>query len=153
MNKLETIKVFTKSNFKTIATDIVAMVENGEQNALELDLKLKSIEETVKLARESIQSNVLQEVEKNATKESNGVAITLVQGSAKYDFTSSKEWLDLEFKIRDNKESQKDLEEKLILAYKLQQKGSFIGNEETGEIIEAAKVASYSKSFIKYNFK
>lgn len=100
MNALNVITLMpsTKQQQVDFSTQVINSVINGEFNALELDIHLKSIEDTIKLIRinNQVKGSVMDECDKYPTKniELLGAKITRVS-KATYDFSEDSEYNEL----------------------------------------------------------
>ena len=96
MNALNVITLMpsTKQQQVDFSTQVINSVINGEFNALELDIHLKLIEDTIKLIRKNnqVKGSVMDECNKYPSKniELLGAKITVVS-KASYDFSEDAE--------------------------------------------------------------
>jgi hypothetical protein len=111
MQTTSLIKLFpqTKDEMQNFASQVVnEVLEGGMIDPLELDIRLKTIEETIKLIRknDSFKSATLEEAEKydGKTFSYNGYEITK-GGKSTYDYKSCKddELISLEAKVKSRK--------------------------------------------------
>lgn len=109
-------------------------VIDGYEDAHILAIQLKNFEEAISVIKEQIKETILSELSQPI--EMNGFRIEETQ-SGRYDYSDSLEWQTLEQK-------KKQLEKDMQAAYKSNH--AYI-NEETGEIIQAAKFKPYSPSY------
>jgi hypothetical protein len=130
----------THAQIEVTSTDLISSVIEGWEDALELDLKLKFMEECIKSARAKIEMEARNLAEKESEKY--GVKIAVRNGYAIYDLEKDAEYLKA-------KEALKSREEILKMAAKSK---SMIYVTESGEEIQKPPVKSYTKSSVSYSF-
>jgi hypothetical protein len=144
MEKLEIIHVpqvkdLTKTQIEITAEGITSAVFEGFEDALELDLKLKFMEETIKAARAKIDSTVRGICE--TTPEKFGVKISIRSGYTIYDYEKDKEYSVLKAKLKEREE---------LLKEAAKSKNILVTAE--GEQVEKPPVKSYTKDSFSYTF-
>lgn len=129
----------SKSKIEELSTALCKPFNDGIQNALETDLKLKFIEETVKKAREKLNPFVLNSI---LVDEINGCKVSKRNGYAILDFEQDAEYAMLK----------KQLDERKAL---LSQSFKTVHNvvTEQGEVVPKLPVKSYTSDSISYTFK
>lgn len=132
----------TLSTRMEISDSLSAHVLNNEISALEHDIKLKAIEESIGDARKKIKAKVIEEA--IGQKESLGVKFSLSKGSQTLDYSQDPEWLQLE-------EKKKAREALLKQAWSLNDKNGdqLIINDE---LIPVVSVKSVTGDSIRYTF-
>jgi len=130
----------SKSIIEVIADNLIINVIEGFESALETDIKLKFIEETVKLARGKI--NTLAINQSTGIESFEGCKITNKKGGQILDYESDKEYLRLKTLLDERKEL-------LNQAYKLDI--NLVTNDS--EIIPKVPVKTFVKDSISYSFK
>lgn len=136
-----TIKELTHAQIEVTSNDLIASSIEGWEDVLDLDIRLKFMEECIKLAREKINSNVRNVGEKE--NERHGVKISFRNGYAVYDLEKDEQYLKA-------KEALKERETILKEACKSK---SVIYVTEEGEEVIKPPVKSYTKDSISYSFK
>ncbi len=134
-------KELSKSNILDLATKLLEPFENGEKTAIEMDMQLKFIEETIKKSREQLNSFVLAS---NFTKgfEINGCKIASKEGYAQLNYEEDKTYLQLKTLLAERKEL-------LDIAFKSSH--NIVTND--GEVIPKVSIKSYTKDLVSYTFK
>lgn len=128
----------TKSNIEVLAKSLTTQVDEGFQNAMDLDCRLKFVEETCKKARESLKKAVLlQGINRH---EINGVKTAIRNGYAMLDYESDSAYKAIKDRLSERKDH-------LDLAFK--SKDEIVIN---GEIIPKLDVKSYKADSISYTF-
>lgn len=128
----------TKSNIEKIASDLTKQVDEGFQDAIELDCKLKFVESTVKVAREKLNSKAIFQAHNR--HEINTVKTTVKIGYAQLNYEEDDAYKKLKERLEERKEH-------LNLAFK--SKDEIVVN---GEIIPKVSIKSYVKDSITYIF-
>jgi hypothetical protein len=102
----------TKFGLELMADSIAEQVQNGLYNSLDVAIKMNAMEQLVKLVREKISSEVLDELAKypKGKAELNGASVSVME-SIKYDFSHLPGWSELDSQIAELKEKQKEIEE------------------------------------------
>ena len=134
-------KELSKSNILDLSMKLLEPFENGEKTAIEMDMQLKFIEETIKKAREQMNSFVLaSSIVKGF--EINGCKVATKEGYAQLNYEDDYEYLRLKTLLAERKEL-------LDLAFKS------IHNIVTddGEVIPKVSVKGYTKDSVSYTFK
>lgn len=111
---------------------IIEAVRNGEVNPLEVQMRVKILENAVKEIKDGINEEVLSEAEKYGSKyfEYKGGKFSVSERKT-YDFTSINEWNEINSQINDLKAKQKTIETK----YKTANVDNVIVDMTTGETI------------------
>ena len=130
----------SKGTIEVIADNLIINVIDGFDSALETDIKLKFIEETIKLARGKINTLAINQSVGVASFE--GCKITAKKGGQTLDYEADKEYLRLKTLLDERKEL-------LNQAYKL----SINLVTDDGEIIPKVPVKTFIKDSISYAFK
>jgi hypothetical protein len=114
--KLDDIKVGdiapTKFGLDLMAEAVAEQVRDGNLNALDTVIRLNAMETFVKMIKEKISSDVLDELYKHPKQkaEINGVQVSEMT-SIKYDYSHLPGWSELDQQISDLKEKQKAIED------------------------------------------
>lgn len=145
MNKLSNISVpsvsqLTKTQIEVTASDLIESVTDGWEDALDLDLRLKFMEECVKQARAKIEPNV-RAIAENMKKKF-GVKISFRNGYANYDYEADRQYKYLIDKANERKEVLKNAA-----------KSKHIIMTDDGEQILKVPVKSYVKDSVSYTFE
>ena len=130
----------SKSTIDSLSNEIVNKALEGFDSALELDIKLKFIEETIKLARSKI--NTLAINQSIGITRFEGCKITAKKGGQTLDYEKDQRYNDLKAELELRKQH-------LDQAYKFD--GHFVTND--GEIIPKIPVKTFVKDSIYYTFK
>ena len=130
----------SKATIEVIADNLIINVIEGFDSALETDLKLKFVEETVKLARSKI--NTLAINQSTGITSFEGCKITAKKGGQTLDYEKDQRYNDLKAELELRKQH-------LDQAYKFD--GHFVTND--GEIIPKIPVKTFVKDSISYTFK
>ena len=128
----------TKSNIEKIASDLTKQVDEGFQDAIELDCKLKFVELALKIAREKLNNKAIFQAHNR--HEINTVKTTVKTGHAILNYEEDDAYNKLKERLEERKGH-------LILAFR--SKNEIVVN---GEIIPKVSVKSYVKDSITYTF-
>jgi hypothetical protein len=130
----------TKDNIKVFAESIIESILSGNINALEVDYRLKAIEEMIKLVRKNteVREDVINEVEKHGKDfQYLGANITYSQRKT-YDYSNDIEYNELKEKLKNRENFLKNIPDEGTV------------DTATGELIHRP-VAKYS-DIITYRF-
>lgn len=132
------IKQLTRSEIESKALSLIEGVQNGYEDAFELDIKLKFLEETIKEAREKISEQLKK---KDTFDNLHGVKVSKRNGYALLDYSKDSVYCELEKQLNERKELLKNahVSKHMIVT-------------EEGEVIEKVPVKSYVKDSISYTF-
>ena len=114
--KLDDIKVGeiapTKFGLDLMAEAIAEQVQSGNISALDTAIKLNAMETLVKMVKEKILNDVMDELGKHPKMkaEINGVTVTEFS-SVKYDYSHLPGWSELDTQIAELTEKRKEIEE------------------------------------------
>lgn len=114
--KLDDIKVGeiapTKFGLDLMAEAVAEQVREGNINPLDTVIRLNAMETLVKMVKEKIANDVLDELMKHPKQkaEINGVQVSEMT-SIKYDYSHLPGWTELDQQIADLKEKQKAIED------------------------------------------
>ena len=102
MNALSTITVFpiSKKEINNFVEIALSEVDQGIYNPLDIDIRLKAMEETIKLLRKGIKEEVLQEAEKYNKQDYRGVKINLSERGT-YDYSKCNDSIYNEAKVKE----------------------------------------------------
>ncbi len=129
----------TKSNIEKLASNITKQVDEGFQDAIELDCRLKFVEFTIELAREKLnKAAIMQSYNRH---EINGVKTLVKQGYAKLDYMQDEAFRNLYERLEERKEH-------LNMAFKSKDEIVI-----SGEVIPKVPIKSYTKDSITYTFQ
>jgi hypothetical protein len=131
----------SKSNISKLSEMLIEPFESGEKTAIEMDLQLKFVEETVKQAREKINGFVTQSnIDKGLEIE--GCKVSRREGYAQLNYEDDKEYLRLKTLLAGRKE---------LLDSAFKSNHNIVTDE--GEVIPKVSVKSYTKDSVSYTFK
>jgi predicted DNA-binding protein (UPF0251 family) len=131
----------SKPSMNILALKLIEPFQNDEKTAIEMDMQLKFVEETVKQAREKINIHV---VASNITKglEIEGCKVSRREGYAVLNYEDDKEYLRLKTLLAERKE---------LLDSAFKSNHNIVTDE--GEVIPKVSVKSYTKDSVSYTFK
>jgi hypothetical protein len=131
----------SKSNITNLSEMLIEPFENGEKTAIEMDMQLKFVEETVKQAREKINPNVTSShIEKGLEIE--GCKVSRREGYAILNYEDDPEYLRIKTLLAERKE---------LLDSAFKSNHNIVTDE--GEVIPKVSVKSYTKDSVSYTFK
>lgn len=109
--KLEDLKP-SKSILEILSNELHQQVLDGNIDPIGIAVKMNAMEQLVKLTKEKIMNQVLDELMKypKGKAELHGASVSTVD-SVKYDFSHIPEWQELENEITSLKEKQKQIED------------------------------------------
>jgi len=136
-----TVKELTHAQIEVTSNDLISSAIEGWEDVIDLDIRLKFMEECIKLAREKINANVRGAVEKET--ERHGVKIAFRNGYATYNLE-----MDAEYSKR-----LKALKEREAILKDACKSKSQIFVTENGEEIVKPPVKSYTKDSVSYSFQ
>jgi hypothetical protein len=132
---------------------IVKSVQNGEANALEVLVMLRSLEAVSELVREEIEANILTEAERNPEKkfEAFGAIVEKSELGTKYNYLKTG---DVEYeRLKKESDSAKEkLTERETFLKSLREPLTVV-SEETGEVYSIRPPLKTSKSGVKVFLK
>ena len=139
---IERLPGLNRQVFNIVSDNIIEAVQQGNMSALELDLKLKAIEETIKAAREKINGNALKEAQQYHNSEASllGVSFFHSDGHKTHIYECDPVWKELEFK--------KKCREELL---KLAAKSDAAIYDEYGAEVPKVPIRG-TKPFVRYDF-
>ena len=131
INLFENVTVL-KEQVLNQTNGIIEAVKNGEVNPLEVQMRVKILENAVKEIKDGINAEVLSEAEKYGSKtfEYKGGKFSVSERKT-YDFTGINEWNEVNEQINNLKAKQKTIETK----YKTANVDNVIVDITTGETI------------------
>ncbi len=131
----------SKSNISKLSEMLIEPFESGEKTAIEMDMQLKFVEETVKQAREKINGFVTQSnIDKGLEIE--GCKVSRREGYAQLNYEDDKTYLQLKTLLAERKE---------LLDSAFKSNHNIVTDE--GEVIPKVSVKSYTKDSVSYTFK
>jgi hypothetical protein len=131
----------SKSNISKFSEMLIEPFENGEKTAIEMDMQLKFIEETIKEARVNINSYVTSSnIEKGLIL--NGCKVSRKEGYAQLNYDDDIEYLRLKTLLAERKE---------LLDSAFKSTHNIVTDE--GEVIPKVSVKGYTKDSVSYTFK
>lgn len=135
-----------KSALGKISRAVVDKVSSGEDDALNVYIKAKALQE--------VANNIIKDVKLEATDEAGkyekgdnkmmGCEFVVKNGSTKYSFDHDDEWLRIKEEINTLQAQLKEREKKMIDATKFAE----AIDSETGEVVPAAEVLSSTGSIL-----
>ncbi len=131
----------SKSNISKLSEMLIEPFESGEKTAIEMDIQLKFVEETVKQAREKINGFVTQSnIDKGLEIE--GCKVSRREGYAQLNYEDDKTYLQLKTLLAERKE---------LLDSAFKSNHNIVTDD--GEVIPKVSVKSYTKDSVSYTFK
>jgi hypothetical protein len=131
----------SKSNIYKFSEMLIEPFENGEKTAIEMDMQLKFIEETIKEARVNINSYVTSSnIEKGLVL--NGCKVSRKEGYAQLNYEDDPEYLRLKTLLAERKE---------LLDSAFKSTHNIVTDE--GELVPKVSVKGYTKDSVSYTFK
>ena len=131
----------SKSNISTLANKLIEPFENGEKTAIEMDMQLKFIEETIKEARANINSYVTSSnIDKGLVL--NGCKVSRKEGYSQLNYDDDIEYLRLKTLLAERKE---------LLDSAFKSTHNIVTDE--GEVVPKVSVKGYTKDSVSYTFK
>ena len=132
-----TTEELTKTGIKETAASIVAMVDEGNFDIMEVAIRLKANEELLAGLKKELGDLIHTEASKyeKGERKKLGVEWDIVNGRKSYDFTGDSEYMELKAKLKAREEY-------------LKNKPQF--DPETGEV-SPVKI-NYAKDSIRYKF-
>ena len=130
----------SKELINKTAINLTLNVQEGFEDAIDLDVKLKFIEEIIKSSRELINSQVIKEAEE--VKDRLGIKIQVKRGYPKYNFKEDVHYLEL---LQKAEQREQLLKEAVKTSHQIL--------TEDGEIVPKCPVISYTKDSVSYIFR
>ena len=140
--------VVTKQSINNTAEHIANLVADGEISPIDAIVKLKAFSDLYDALRPLITDSIIQEIDKGNTS-SNGVEVSTMETSIKYDYTTTKKWVELHYEIEKLTQELKVLETTIKTLTRPMQ----ILDEATGELIEIRPAKKSSKTSFKVSYK
>ena len=139
------VGVITLEHKMEISEALTGPVFNNEVDALDHDVKLKALEDSIDDARKKIKSKVIEAAE--GRKSSLGVGFTITKGgTASLNYSDDPAWVKLE-------SMKKDREKLLKQAFEMHQKDPESQLVVDSEEIPVVTVKSYSSESVRYKFE
>lgn len=125
----------TKSALKATAENIVALVDDGEKDAIEVYVQAKALEQTAKAMQDGVKVWAIEEAYKYDKSKGSyaGVSFSLKHLPNKYSYDHNPEWVRLSAEIESLSVRKKLLEQQMVSAIKT---GSI--KLESGQVIQPA---------------
>ena len=135
----------TKESLNEWSAKMIALIDDGDLNALEAHAKAKAIMGALKTVIEATESQAQDEAAKYGSKtfEAYGAQVTLKQGAITPDYEQDSIWAQLKAQVKDRE---------ALVKTAFQSKGVEMTDESTGEIIQRVQ-PKYAKSSISVQFK
>ena len=158
MNNITTMDVInlspsTKTEAAIFAQKLIADVEVGVTNPLELAVKMKAIQDALDVVKEAIKRHVIQEAERYEGKTFNAyqAEMTIMEAGVKYDYEScgDPEWMRCNQAFISAKEAKDACEKRL----KAMNKPMSVNDEETGEVVTVRPPLKTSTTTVKITLK
>lgn len=140
--------VVTKQSINNTAKHIADLVADGEISPIDAIVKLKAFSDLYDALRPLITDSIIAEIDKGNTS-SNGVEVSTMETSIKYDYTTTKKWVELNYQIEKLTQELKVLETTIKTLTRPMQ----ILDESTGELIEIRPAKKSSKTSFKVSYK
>lgn len=139
------VGVITLEHKMGISDSLTSPVFNNEVDALDHDVKLKALEDSIDDARKKIKIKVIEAAE--GRKSSLGVGFTITKGgTASLNYIDDPAWKRIE-------QMKKDREKLLKQSFELRQKDPESQLVVDGEEIPVVTVKAYSAESIRYKFE
>ena len=140
--------VVTKQLINNTAEHIANLVADGDISPIDAIVKLKAFSDLYDALRPLITDSIIQEIDKGNTS-SNGVEVSTMETAIKYDYTTTKKWVELHYEIEKLTQELKVLETTIKTLTRPMQ----ILDEATGELIEIKPAKKSSKTSFKVSYK
>jgi hypothetical protein len=140
--------VVTKQSINNTAKHIADLVADGEISPIDAIVKLKAFSDLYDALRPLITDSIIAEIDKGNTS-SNGVEVSTMETAIKYDYTTTKKWVELHYEIEKLTQELKVLETTIKTLTRPMQ----ILDESTGELIEIKPAKKSSKTSFKVSYK
>ena len=140
--------VVTKQLINNTAEHIANLVADGEISPIDAIVKLKAFSDLYDALRPLITDSIIAEIDKG-NNSSNGVEVSTMETSIKYDYTTTKKWVELNYQIEKLTQELKVLETTIKTLTRPMQ----ILDESTGELIEIKPAKKSSKTSFKVSYK
>ena len=140
--------VVTKQSINNTAKHIADLVADGDISPIDAIVKLKAFSDLYDALRPLITDSIIQEIDKGNTS-SNGVEVSTMETAIKYDYTTTKKWVELHYEIEKLTQELKVLETTIKTLTRPMQ----ILDESTGELIEIKPAKKSSKTSFKVSYK
>jgi len=140
--------VVTKQSINNTAKHIADLVADGEISPIDAIVKLKAFSDLYDALRPLVTDSIIQEIDKGNTS-SNGVEVSTMETSIKYDYTQTKKWVELNYQIEKLTQELKMLETTI----KTLSRPTSILDEATGELMELKPAKKSSKTSFKIQYK
>lgn len=114
-------------------------VATGEVEAYKKAIQLKSLEKFISEAKAKLSEKVLSDLERENNRTFEGFEVHKTTAQTKYSFDHNEDWLRLDKQVKAIKKDQKQIEDKMKLAFN---KNISIIDEASGEIFAPAKYKS-----------
>lgn len=135
----------SKDSLAAWSKQMIALIEDGELNALEAHAKAKAILAALTEVVEATEDLARDEAAKYGAKtfEAFGATVTLKEGAMKPDYAQDAVWVDLKAKVNAREE---------LLKIAMKKKDAEIADTTTGEVVPKVQ-PKYAKSSISIQFK
>ena len=140
--------VVTKQSINNTAKHIADLVADGEISPIDAIVKLKAFSDLYDALRPLITDSIIAEIDKG-NNSSNGVEVSTMETAIKYDYTTTKKWVELHYQIEKLTQELKVLETTIKTLTRPMQ----ILDESTGELIEIRPAKKSSKTSFKVSYK
>lgn len=140
--------VVTKQLINNTAEHIANLVADGDISPIDAIVKLKAFSDLYDALRPLITDSIIAEIDKGNTS-SNGVEVSTMETAIKYDYTTTKKWVELHYQIEKLTQELKVLETTIKTLTRPMQ----ILDEATGELIEIKPAKKSSKTSFKVSYK
>ena len=140
--------VVTKQSINNTAKHIADLVADGDISPIDAIVKLKAFSDLYDALRPLITDSIIAEIDKGNTS-SNGVEVSTMETSIKYDYTTTKKWVELNYQIEKLTQELRVLETTIKTLTRPMQ----ILDESTGELVEIKPAKKSSKTSFKVSYK
>lgn len=140
--------VVNKQSINNTAKHIADLVKDGEISPIDAIVKLKAFSDLYDALRPLITESIIAEIDKGNTS-SNGVEVSTMETSIKYDYSTTKKWVELNYQIEKLTQELKMLETTI----KTLTRPTQILDESTGELVELRPAKKSSKTSFKITYK
>lgn len=135
----------SKDSLAAWSKKMIALIEDGELNALEAHAKAKAIVAALTDVIKSTEDLAQDEAAKYGSKafEAFGAVVTLKEGAMTPDYAQDSVWVNLKAQLKAREE---------VLKIAMKSKGTEIADTATGEVVPKVQ-PKYAKSSISIQFK
>jgi hypothetical protein len=136
----------SKASLGKVSGAVSQRVLSGDEDALEVFIKAKALEQVAKNIISEVKSAATDEAERYSKADSKmmGCEFVVKNGATTYSFDHDEEWSNIDSKIKELTAMRKEREKKMIDAMNYAE----VVDDETGEVIPPAEVKKGSGSVL-----